>query len=230
MNTMDCFATIESRFTDWHYDHPKILYGLIRSLRPQVVVEVGTYRGYAACYMARAIQENNSGRLYCIDKFSESKQRTFSDPVGHWNDNLVAAGVRDWVTLLSGSSKDVVWPDRVDVAYIDGWHGLEQCVWDFAACSTRGAELICLDDTQSTVGPKQLLADMRRDPNWDVIEIHRDNGFGLCYRRKRGRRVEFSQELPDIWGTDLKEMNADQIREHLAQAKVITGLSYENVL
>lgn len=64
MNPLD---RIGSQFPNWRYDHPRILYGLIRSLKPRTVMEIGTYRGYAACYMAQACKENVisrfSGRL-----------------------------------------------------------------------------------------------------------------------------------------------------------------------
>ena len=70
VETGDFFKRVDEVFHDWKYDHPRILYALIRSLKPLVVVEVGTYRGYAAAWMARALQENGIGMLYCIDDFS----------------------------------------------------------------------------------------------------------------------------------------------------------------
>src|SRR5271166_4779601 len=110
MDRKNFFETVESVFHDWHYDHPRILYALMRSLKPTVAVEVGTYRGYAACYMARALQENESGLLYCIDDFSEGMQKRYD--AQHWHQNLVICGVREWAKLLVGKSSEVVWPDR----------------------------------------------------------------------------------------------------------------------
>lgn len=36
--------------------HSQLLFGLVRWLQPQSVVEVGTWQGYTACWIARALQ------------------------------------------------------------------------------------------------------------------------------------------------------------------------------
>jgi len=41
----------------------ELLYGLIRMLKPDLVVETGTYKGGATRYMARACKENDSGHV-----------------------------------------------------------------------------------------------------------------------------------------------------------------------
>jgi len=70
-------AAIDAQFPNWNYMHPSVLYGLCRSLKPRVVVEVGTYRGYAACYMAQACKENGFGHVVAIDDFSEGMQKKY---------------------------------------------------------------------------------------------------------------------------------------------------------
>ena len=40
METGDFFKRVDEVFHDWKYDHPRVLYALIRSLKPLVVVEV----------------------------------------------------------------------------------------------------------------------------------------------------------------------------------------------
>src|SRR4051812_20105134 len=133
---MNFFDKVEKLFATWHYDHPRILYALIRSLKPTIAVEIGTYRGYAACYMAQALKENGNGHLYCIDDFSEGMQKKFD--ANHWRSNLEECNLLNWTTLLRGKSSEVKWPDKVDFAYIDGWHGYTTVVEDFISCSSRG--------------------------------------------------------------------------------------------
>lgn len=224
MNTTGFFETVELIFHDWHYDHPRILYALIRAMKPQVVMEVGTYRGYAACYMARAIQENNAGRLYCIDNFSETTQRNFADPVAHWNGNLEACGVRDWVTLIRGDSDKVQWPHKIDFAYIDGWHSYQMCQHDFFQASVAGATCICLDDTTQSVGPRMVSESFLE--GWDVLDFHHDCGLTICNRRQPKPPFTFSQELPGHPGTDLRFMDAAQRKTHFDEAAKTTGLDY----
>ena len=228
MNTTGFFETVEDRFKDWNYGHPKVIWGLIRAMKPSVVVEVGTYRGYAACYMARALQENNSGKLYCIDNLSLTDHAgRYGDPVRHWNDNLEACGVRGWAELVLGNSDDVKWPDRVDFAYIDGWHSADIALRDFQQCAARGAACICLDDTLNCVGPRMVVENL--DPAlWNVTTIPSDNGLSICTSRSSCcRGVTFSQELTNHPGVDLTALTPDLRRSHFHEASRITGLDYK---
>lgn len=230
MTTTDFFATVEARFHDWHYDHPRILYALIRSTKPNTAIEIGTYRSYAACYMARALQENNTGHLYCVDNFSLTDHaKRYGDPEKHWNDNLAACGVRNWVTLLKGDSDKVKWPDSVDFAYIDGWHSYDAVRYDFEECEKRGAKCICLDDTINSVGPRLWMNEVRaiHKKNWSVIDIPADNGLSICVRNQKHIDVTFSQELPNNPGVDLTVLTPAQRQKHFEDAREATGLCYD---
>lgn len=228
MNTDDCFRTIETRFHDWNYAHPKALYGLMRALRPATAIEVGTYRGYAACYMARALQENGHGHLYCIDDFSLADHAAkYGDPVQHWISNLVAAGVRDFATLVRGKSDEVIWPETVDFAYIDGWHSYATTANDFDWAANRGATFIALDDTRAAVGPRQLLAELRTTGEWDVIDLPLGNGLGLCARKTPRPPVEFIQEIPDEPGTIVRGWSPGRLANELENVSKITGKKYD---
>lgn len=226
---MSFFETVEARFPDWNYGHPRILYALIRSLKPVVLVEVGTYRGYAACYMARALQENNSGHLYCIDNFSlDDHVWRYGDPEKHWNENLAACGVRNWVTLLRGDSNKVQWPDKVDFAYIDGWHSYRAVQLDFSICQEKGAQCICLDDTINCVGPRLFVSGLLQYPQgWDVIDIAADNGLSICMRKQKHIDVTFSQELPNHPGVDLTKLTPEERNQHFRVAALVSDLCYD---
>lgn len=224
MNTTDFFTTVEALFHDWHYDHPRVLYSLIRALKPRTIVEIGTYRAYAACYMARALQENGNGSLYCIDNFTLTDHvGQYGDPVEHWRGNLRACGVEDRVGLIRGNSNEVQWPAHVDFAYIDGWHSFSAASFDFHNCHIRGATCICLDDTLNCIGPRKLVAEISRQ-EWDVITLPNDNGLSICQRKVK-RRVTFSQELPGP-GTVLTNATDGQIQDHLDEASNHNGVDY----
>jgi len=225
--TTDFFVTVERIFHDWNYGHPKVLWGLIRALKPSVVVEVGTYRGYAACYIARALQENNHGHLYCIDNFSlRDHVSKYGDPVQHWERNLTDCGVRDWASLIIGTSDKVAkWPASIDLAYIDGWHSYAQAKLDFDNCAAAGATCICLDDTLNCIGPRKLVAEVDRK-KWSVTTLPNDNGLTIC-TQLNDRRVTFSQELPDNPGTDITAFSDEQVKAHLQLASQSNGVRYE---
>lgn len=219
------FEHIECLFRDWNYGHPKVMYGLVRALQPKVVVEVGTYRGYAACYLAQALKDNGSGHLYCIDDFSEGIQKKYD--ADHWRGNINACNLAEWVTLLEGRSNKVIWPEKVDFAYIDGWHGFTTVAHDVNECATRGAECICMDDVTTTVGPALFVE--RGIPHllgFQCVTLHRDCGLAILMRSHKREPLTFSQELVMSPGVDLREMDEEKFREHLMLASSINLVNY----
>ena len=225
----DYFDYLEQLFHDWRYDHPKIMYGIVRAMKPEVVVEVGTYRGYTACFLAKALQENKKGHLYCIDNFSLHEHvEKYGDPKQHLIDNFTKAGVLDVVTLLEGNSDEVHLPYKVDFGYVDGWHSYKVCKHDFMMLWDRGAKVIGFDDVRNCVGTKLFLKELRENPlpNCDIMEFSADNGLALVSRRPENFPLDFSQELPDNPGTDIKGMTTDEQKQYLSGVSKITGVDY----
>lgn len=233
----DFYTTIEERFKDWNYRHPLFLYAFIRAMKPQVIVEVGLYRAFAACWMARALQENNTGKLYAIDNFTltEHSER-YGDPRKHAEGNLEACGIKEWVEIVQGDSDKVEWPEKVDIAYIDAWHSYTAAKHDFFKAVQRGAYLIAMDDTENCVGPRMLVEELRRrtfiaDAEWDVMDLHSDNGLTIFLKKQPRRPITFSQELPfPNPGVDLRPLTLEQQAAHFAEASAITGLDYRGIM
>jgi hypothetical protein len=222
----DFYVNVERVFQDWNYGHPKVLYGLIRSMRPKVVVEIGTYRGFGAAWMAKALQENNDGRLYCVDNFSlTDHEARYGDARRHLRENLQQLGVHDFVHVLDGESHKVDLPDRIDFAYIDGWHSYQATKSDFERVAERGAECVCFDDTTQSAGPRMVFDEIRASGQWDVLEIFRDCGMGIAMRRGPKGPITFSQELPPPdKGTILIGMPRPAQLQHFEHAAKVNGL------
>lgn len=226
---MNFFETVERIFHDWHYDHPRILYALIRALKPKTVFEVGTYRGYAACYMAQALKDNEVGHLWCIDNFTLLDHvARYEDPVQHWKNNLAMCDVSRFATLVVGESTKVFLPDSVDFAYIDGWHSYIAAKHDFDMCAAKGATCICLDDTLNCIGPRKLVSEL--DPAvWNVITLPNDNGLSICHK-KVDRRVTFSQEFLNHPGVDITAFSEKEVEGHLIIAAEANGVDYSKFI
>lgn len=227
----DFYSNVDQIFHDWNYGNPKILYGLVRSLKPSRVVDCGTFRGYSAAWMAKALQENNKGHLYAIDDFSLKQFTPDRDvAVAHLFDNLTRCGVRDFVTLIEGDSRTVQWPDSVDFAYIDGWHGYLVAKSDFENCARLGAECICLDDAEQSVGPRMVVQEARASGDWDVIDVQRDCGMAICMRRRKMGPVTFSQERDGHTGLDLQTVPKREQLGHLHRCANLNGVNYEPII
>jgi len=49
----------------------EFLYGLIRLIKPENVLETGTHKGVGGCYMAKALEDNDKGHLTTIEFLPE---------------------------------------------------------------------------------------------------------------------------------------------------------------
>jgi predicted O-methyltransferase YrrM len=55
----------KSSYEQNNYD--SLFYGLIRSLKPKIIVELGTKNGFSAYHMSRALKDNGIGQIHCYD-------------------------------------------------------------------------------------------------------------------------------------------------------------------
>lgn len=228
--------TLSERFADWNYGHPYVLHGLIRALKPLVVVEVGCYRAFAACVMARALQENNQGRLYTIDTWElrEHVDR-YGDPRAHAVSNMEACGVREWIEILDGRSDEVEWPENPGLVYIDAWHSHDAAWSELDKAVQLGAKVIALDDTENCVGPRLLVDKTVNNyapmESYQRLDLHSDNGLTIFVKKQPRRKITFSQELPyPNPGVDLRPLTLEQQKAHFDEASAITGLDYSGIL
>jgi predicted O-methyltransferase YrrM len=62
--------------TSWKDNRYELFfYGLVRGLRPRICVELGTYHGYSAYHMGKALHDNGKGSLVCYDLWEEYPYR-----------------------------------------------------------------------------------------------------------------------------------------------------------
>lgn len=234
---MSFFEQVDKTFHDWNYQHPKALYAFVRMLRPRSIVDCGSYRGLSASWMAKGCQENNIGRVICIDRWSLTEHSAIlgSDtPKQHCEKNLIQLGVREWVEFHDGDSHDPkMWPDKVDFAYIDAWHSFDSARNDMEMAAERGATFIAFDDTENCIGPRMLTDHMRHalQMDWEVMHFHSDNGLTIFLKKAPRRLITFSQELPyPNPGVDLRPLSKAQQKAHFDEATAITGINYDGIL
>jgi len=144
-------------------DSAWLLYGICRSLKPQVAVEIGSARGKSACYVGTALKQNGSGHLYAVDPHTTTS----------WNDsnsvntfdimraNLAALDLNDTVTILRQFSDVAIEsvPKPIDMIFIDGDHTYEgvKADWDLYTPHMSQFGYVVFHDT---------IWDIRPDPRW----------------------------------------------------------------
>lgn len=235
---MSFYETVEKVYADWNYGHPRIIHSFLRSLKPDVHVDCGTYRGLSAAWAAKAMQDNNKGKVICLDDFSlrEHVER-YGDPRQHLEGNLRACGIDGWVEMREGNTfDDTLWPDQVDTCYVDAFHSFAAAENDFYKAVERGAYFVALDDTENCVGPRMLVERLSKlafikGSEWQVLDLHTDNGLTIFLKKQPRRLITFSQELPlPNSGVDLRPLTLDEKKAHFDEASAITGLDYSSIL
>lgn len=102
-----------------------MLYSLVRSISPEVAVEVGTFQGGSATIIHAALTAAGRGRLWCIDPKPQLKV--------DWN-NLAdrATLIKDYSPQAFATVAEQI-PGPIEFAFIDGIHRYEPVVADTTA-------------------------------------------------------------------------------------------------
>jgi len=155
-----------------------MLHGLIRNLRPRIVIEVGTFLSVSTHWIAGALQANGAGVIHCFDDFGPIHK-------GPWRDAEMLSGRREWVedrlrkaglfdhvrihpgdspTEISKAHEELRASGGVDFAYIDGDHtvkGMCQDLWATEPVLNTGGYImvhdIYPDQCGGHEGPRHVL-------------------------------------------------------------------------
>src|SRR5215472_4746291 len=110
-------------------DSSNLLYGIVRSMKPSVCLEIGSARGRSTCYIAMALKENGRGTLYAVDPHTETEWNDHSsrDTYKILQQNLETLGLSTQVQVLRAFSEEIAgsWDFPIDLLFIDGDHSYE---------------------------------------------------------------------------------------------------------
>lgn len=93
-------------------DEGRILYALVRALRPSLCVEIGTADGGSASHILLALQANKKGKLISIDLEAGSGSR-------------IPDELRDRWQFIQGDALTIDLPEKADFVFEDGAHSYE---------------------------------------------------------------------------------------------------------
>lgn len=94
----------------------EFLYGLVRAIKPQVCLEIGTHNGYSTNYIIQALKENGAGHLWT------------TDPVNYGAADRILFEDRVLVDFLYLKGCDTKLTGKIDFAFIDGFHTIDDVV------------------------------------------------------------------------------------------------------
>ncbi len=93
-----------------------ILYGLIRSLKPKVVVETGTHKGLSTLWMAQALHDNGKGVIHTTDPREWGARGNFR--------KFPELENRICLHVERGDQMQI--DERIDFIFLDGLHEKEE--------------------------------------------------------------------------------------------------------
>jgi predicted O-methyltransferase YrrM len=135
----------------------RLLYSLVRAIRPRTVVEFGTSFGISTLYLASAVRDNGFGRVLTTELSAPkivAARRTFAE-----------AGLDDLITLLEGDALETLPPhleSGVDFVLLDGWKELYVPLLQLLEPHMAPGTLVVADDTDMAFTRPYL--DYIRDP------------------------------------------------------------------
>jgi predicted O-methyltransferase YrrM len=144
-------------------DAGRLLYALVRAIRPRTVVEFGTSFGISTIYLTAAVADNRTGHVYTTELSSKK--------VAAAQANLEEAGLADAVTILEGDAlhtlADVAGP--VGLVLLDGWKDLCLPVLRLLEPKLAPGALVAADDI--TLAGMAPYLDFVRDPASGYVSV-----------------------------------------------------------
>ena len=155
----------------------RLIYLLVRSRRPALIVEFGTSFGLAAIHLAAALRDNGFGRLVTTEQSANKASRAWQ--------HLTEAGVADLVEIRQGDAfETLAGIDRIDLLLLDGWKPLYlPMLKQLEAAFSPGCLVIADDVIKLSEKLAPYLAYVRDAANgYASCEIPLDDGLELSIR------------------------------------------------
>lgn len=190
------FHIRDSNLNGWNSRHPK-LSELIKETKPELILEIGTWLGASALFMA----ENCDAHILCLDTWLGALEmwENQDDPERYkalriengyptifrdFMSNVISAGKQSQITPMPMPSSIGLrllgkWNVTPDLIYIDGSHDYEDCLSDIKLSFCLNPRIVCGDDFHSWPGVGRAVkkwipdAHVNQDGFWWVDRCNR---------------------------------------------------------
>ncbi len=178
--------TLSSKPRRWAF----LLFRLMRELKPETCLEMGTCVGISAAYQAAALTCNGSGRLITLEGVAPVAQRARDTLAELSLDRRVEVRQGAFQETLSGAVDDL---RPVEWAFIDGHHA-EEPTLEYLEVVLAGAApeaVLVFDDINWSDGMRRAWSRIRRDPRFALTVDLRSVGIAVV-SESAARRQELT--------------------------------------
>jgi len=102
------------------------LYGFVRMIKPEKVLEIGTFEGDTAIAIAKGLQSNNFGHLTTLDIRDYGQEENIANLELNHYVQCIKSNPLEYITQTT---------ERFDMAFIDDGHSYEDCIRDLENCN-----------------------------------------------------------------------------------------------
>lgn len=148
--------------THMYKDELYFLYWLSKHLRKQAtVLEVGSYLGASACYLAAGLRDGRGGTVVCVDTWmNDAMNEGRRDTFDQFLENVKA--FQETILALRGKSVDVAARydgKKINLLFIDGDHTYEGCHADWVSWRNHLADssIVAFHDYTRSEGIRQVV-------------------------------------------------------------------------
>ena len=97
----------------------EFIWGLIKAIKPETVVERGTHKGLTSVYIARGLEDNAKGHLWTVDPFDWQQEETFDG---------LSPNLKKYITYQRMRGDELKVDNKIDFLFIDGYHGKDDVI------------------------------------------------------------------------------------------------------
>lgn len=141
----------------------QLLYGLVRALRPDVVIEVGTGYGHSTLHLAAGVRDNSFGHVYTVE-IDDGRRSAATG-------NIAEAGLSPYVT-----QSDEIPPLAADLVFLDAGHLPDDVRAYMDAIDVEPSGVVVIHDAAylgHAVGVAQ-------EGGWNIVHLLTDSLAGLA--------------------------------------------------
>ena len=183
-----------SMFDGWTAEMEVIefLHSLVRLLKPQLILETGTWHGIAAEAMGMALRENGCGSLISLEIDPESHAVATA--------RIAAANLQEQATMVLGASLEYNVSGTIDMALFDSALELQGAEFRRFLPSLRPGAIVLFHDTNSAhrvVG--ESVWELVDAGLIDAIPLPTPRGVMICRVRERKDKKGRGQNKKSIW-------------------------------